>query len=148
MERPGAVCFACSMNAIRSPMAAVLLRHWAGKSVYVTSAGARKGEVDGFAIAAIEEMGLDMAKHRPRTFAELEDREGFNFDLVVCLSPDAYHKALDFTRTMSVDVEYWPTMDPSLEQGSRDQRLDAYRLVRDQLMDKIRKRFPHRPAGM
>lgn len=145
-ERPGAVLFACSMNAIRSPMAEALLRWWAGKSTYVASAGARRGEKDGFAAEVMEEMGLDIAKHRPRTFEDVEDYEGFNFDLVVALSPDAYHRALELTRTQSVEVEYWPTMDPSIEQGSRQQRLDAYRAVRDELMARIRRRFPKAPT--
>jgi protein-tyrosine-phosphatase len=145
-ERPGAVLFACSMNAIRSPMAEALMRWWAGKTTYVASAGARKGERDGFAAEVMDELGLDIAKHRPKTFEELEDLEGFNFDLVVALSPDAHHRALELTRTQAVDVEYWPTMDPSIEQGSRDQRLDAYRAVRDDLLARIRRRFPRRPS--
>jgi len=148
-ERPGAVLFACSMNAVRSPMAEALMKHWGGRSVYVNSAGARKGASDPFMVATMDEMGLDTARHRPRTFEELEDLEGFNFDVVVCLSPDAYHKALEFTRTMAVEVEYWPTIDPTLETGNREQRLDAYRAVRDMLFKKIRARFPRTaPAGL
>ena len=123
-------------------MAEALARYVMGKSVYVQSAGVRKGELDPFAVAAMEEIGLDIAKHRPRDFEELEDLEGFNFDLIVTLSPEAHHKALEFTRTMHVDVEYWPTFDPTAEQGSREQRLESYRAVRDGLMRKIRARFP------
>jgi protein-tyrosine-phosphatase len=141
-ERPGAVLFACSLNAVRSPMAEAIARYVAGKRVYVQSAGARKGEADPFAVAVMEEIGLDIAKHRPRDFEELEDLEGLNFDLVITLSPEAHHRALELTRTMSIDVEYWPTMDPTGEQGSREQRLDAYRAVRDGLMKRIRARFP------
>ncbi|OQW53933.1 low molecular weight phosphatase family protein [Candidatus Raskinella chloraquaticus] len=145
--RPGAVLFMCSMNTVRSPMAASLLRYVAGKSLYVASAGVRKGEADGFTIAAMDELGLDIAKHRAQTVEELEDFEGFNFDLLVSLSPEAHHKALEFTRTMAVDVEYWPTFDPSTQQGSREQILDAYRTVRDQLLARIRKRFAPVPAA-
>ncbi|MBX9620311.1 MAG: low molecular weight phosphatase family protein [Hyphomicrobiales bacterium] len=145
--RPGAVLFMCSMNTVRSPMAASLLRYVAGKSLYVASAGVRKGEADGFTIAAMDELGLDIAKHRAQTVEELEDFEGFNFDLLVSLSPEAHHKALEFTRTMAVDVEYWPTFDPSTQQGSREQILDAYRTVRDQLLARIRKRFAPAPAA-
>lgn len=145
--RPGAVLFMCSMNTVRSPMAASLLRYVAGKSLYVASAGVRKGEADGFTIAAMDELGLDVAKHRAQTVEELEDFEGFNFDLLVSLSPEAHHKALEFTRTMAVDVEYWPTFDPSTQQGSREQILDAYRTVRDQLLARIRKRFAPVPAA-
>lgn len=135
------------MNAVRSPMAEAIMKWVAGKTVYVNSAGARKGEKDYLAQEVMEEIGLDVSKHRPRTFEELEDLEGFNFDLVVSLSPEAHHRALEFTRTMAVDVEYWPTMDPTLEQGSREQRLEAYRAVRDQLMQRIRKRFPPAPKA-
>lgn len=145
--RPAAVLFMCSMNTVRSPMAASMLRYVAGKSLYVASAGVRKGEADGFTIAAMDELGLDIAKHRAQTVEELEDFEGFNFDLLVSLSPEAHHKALEFTRTLAVDVEYWPTFDPSTQQGSREQILDAYRTVRDQLLARIRKRFALAPAA-
>lgn len=141
-ERPGAVLFACSLNSVRSPMAEAIARYVMGRNVYVQSAGVRKDELDPFAVAVMEEIGLDIHKHRPRDFEELEDLEGFNFDLIITLSPEAHHKALEFTRTMHVDVEYWPTVDPTVEQGSREQRLDAYRAVRDGLMRRIRARFP------
>lgn len=146
-ERPGAVLFACAMNAVRSPMAEALLKYVAGKTIYVNSAGARKGERDGFVTEVMDELGLDVSKHRPRTFEELEDLEGLNFDLIISLSPEAHHRALELTRTMAVDVEYWPTLDPTMEQGSREQRLEAYRQVRDQLLTRIRKRFPPPPRG-
>lgn len=141
-ERPGAVLFACALNAVRSPMAEAIARYVMGRSVYIQSAGARKGELDPFAVAVMEEIGLDIGRHRPRDFEELEDLEGFNFDLIVSLSPEAHHKALEYTRTMAVDVEYWPTVDPTVADGSREQRLDAYRAVRDALMRRIRARFP------
>ena len=101
----------------------------------------RKGERDAFAAAAMEEIGIDISAHRPLTFEELEDLEGLNFDLIVTLSPEAHHKALELTRTAAVDVEYWPTADPTAIDGSREQRLDAYREVRDQLLRRIRERF-------
>ncbi len=139
--RPQAVLFACGQNSVRSPMAAALFRHLFGRSSYVGSAGVRRGELDGFAVAVMEEIGLDIAKHRPMTFEELEDWEGLNFDLIVTLAPEAHHKALDLTRTLAVEVEYWPTPDPTITEGSREQRLDAYREVRDQLMRHIKQRF-------
>jgi protein-tyrosine-phosphatase len=122
-------------------MAASLFRHMVGKSTYVGSAGVRKGELDAFAVATMEEAGLDISKHKPITFEELEDWEGLNFDLIVTLSPEAHHKALELTRTIAADVEYWPTADPTAVEGSREQRLDAYRAVRDQLTKRIRERF-------
>lgn len=133
------------MNAVRSPMAEALMKYVAGRRIYVNSAGVRKGERDPFVAEVMDELGIDLAKHRPRTIEELEDLEGLNFDLVVSLSPEAHHKALDLTRRMALDVEYWPTFDPTLEQGSRDQRLDAYRAVRDQLLKRIRQRFGSEP---
>jgi protein-tyrosine-phosphatase len=139
--RPQAVLFACGLNSVRSPIAAGLFKHLFGRTAYVGSAGARKGELDPFAVAVMEEIGLDIAKHRPMTFEELDDWEGLNFDLIVTLSPEAHHKALDLTRTVAADVEYWPTADPTGIEGSREQRLDAYRAVRDQLMTRIKARF-------
>src|SRR6266571_4107138 len=127
--KPHAVLFACGLNAIRSPMAAALFRHFFGRSAYVGSAGVRKGELDPFAVAVMDEIGLDIGKHRPMTFEELEDLEGLNFDLIVTMSPEAHHRALELTRTIAADVEYWPTPDPTDAQGNREQRLDAYRAV-------------------
>ncbi len=140
-SRPQAVLFACGMNAVRSPMAAGLLQQLFGKSVYVSSAGVRKGELDPFAVAAMEEIGIDIAGHKPVTFEDVEDLEGLNFDLIVTLSPPAHHKALELTRTNAAAVEYWPTLDPTSVEGSREQRLEAYRSVRDELLARIRERF-------
>jgi len=122
-------------------MAAALCRHWFGQSIYVGSAGVRKGELDPFAITAMQEIDVDMSKHRPITFEELEEWEGLNFDLIVTLAPEAHHRALELTRTLAVDVEYWPTPDPTAADGSREQRLAAYREVREQLEKHIRERF-------
>jgi len=136
---PGAVLFACSENAIRSPMAAALLDHLLGHRIYVDSAGVRAGERDPFTTAAMDELGIDLGRHRTKTFDDLEDG---SFDLVVTLSPEAHHAAMELTRTMACDVEYWPTFDPSIQEGSREERLTAYRQVRDDLMARIRRRFP------
>jgi protein-tyrosine-phosphatase len=146
-SRPQAVLFACGLNSIRSPMAAALLKQMLGSSLYVGSAGVRKGELDPFAVAAMDEIGLDIHAHRPMTFEELDDLEGLNFDLIVTLAPEAHHKALELTRTLAAEVEYWPTADPSAIEGTREQRLDAYREVRDQLVQKIRARFGRRAGG-
>jgi protein-tyrosine-phosphatase len=140
-QQPQAVLFACGLNSVRSPMAAALLRQALGTSLYVGSAGVRKGELDPFAAAVMDEVGIDIKAHRPMTFEELEDLEGLNFDLIVTLSPEAHHKALELTRTLALDVEYWPTADPTAIEGSREQRMNAYRDVRDQLLQRIRTRF-------
>ena len=139
-EVPGAVLFACTMNAVRSPMAAAILRHLAGRRVYVESAGVRAGETDPFAAAVMDEIGIDMSRHRPHTLSDLHDT---TFDLIVTLSPEAHHQALEMTRTMAVDVEYWPTFDASMMigQGNREQILDSYRGVRDRLFRRIKDRF-------
>jgi protein-tyrosine-phosphatase len=140
------VLFSCGFNAVRSPIAAGLFRHLFGKRIYVGSAGVQKGELDPFAVAVMDEIGIDISRHRPHTFEEVEDLEGLNFDVIVTLSPPAHHKALDLTRTISADVEYWPTPDPTAIEGSREQKLNAYRALRDQLMEQIRSRFG-KPAG-
>jgi protein-tyrosine-phosphatase len=140
------VLFVCAMNSVRSPMAAAIFKHLFGKT-YVGSAGVRKGELDPFAVAAIDELGLNIAKHKPMTLEELEEWEGLNFDLIVTLSPEAHHKALDLTRTLAADVEYWPTPDPTIVEGSREQRLDAYREMRDGLMRRIKQRFQGQHSG-
>ena len=146
-SRPQAVLFACGLNAVRSPIAAALFKHLLGSAAYVASAGVLKGELDPFAVATMEEIGLDIGRHKPMTFEELEDWEGLNFDLIVTLSPEAHHKALDLTRRIAADVEYWPTPDPTDTEGSREQRLDAYRAVRDQLAARIKARFLRPPSG-
>ena len=135
---PQAVLFACNFNAIRSPMAAAILRYLAGRRIYTRSAGVRAGETDPFAVAVLDEIGIDISKHLPRSIEDLEDT---SFDLIVTLAPEAHHKALELTRTMAVDVEYWPTLDPSAASGNREQILEAYRVVRDNLFRKIKSRF-------
>jgi len=137
-ELPQAVLFACTLNAVRSPMAAAIMRQRYGKFVYVESAGARAGEVDAFAVEAMEEIGIEIGKYRPKRFEDLEDAA---FDLIVTLSPEAHHKAMELTRTSAAVVEYWPTADPTAVEASREQRLDAYRAVRDELLRRIAQRF-------
>ncbi|MBI1778957.1 MAG: arsenate reductase ArsC [Proteobacteria bacterium] len=136
---PSSVLFACTLNAVRSPMAEALLKRLHGRRVYVDSVGLRAVEVDPFAVAAMAEIGIDLSHHRPKTFDDLADS---SFDLVVSLSPEAHHRALELTRVMACDVEYWTTLDASMIEGSRSAMLDAYRSVRDALATRIRARFP------
>ncbi len=140
-RRPQSVLFMCALNAVRSPMAEGLAKHFFGKSLYVQSAGVKKGEPDPFMLAVLDEIGIDQRRHRSRTVEELEEWEGLNFDLIVTLSPEAHHRALDLTRTLAAEVEYWPTPDPTLTQGSREQVMQAYRNVRDGLARRIRERL-------
>ncbi|MEQ8395094.1 low molecular weight phosphatase family protein [Thalassobaculum sp.] len=139
IAQPSAVLFACNMNAVRSPMAEALLKRRLRTRVYVDSCGVRHGTLDPFVVEVMAELGIDVAKHRPKSFDELED--GF-FDLIVSLSPEAQHRSIELTRTMACDIEYWPTLDVTMLDGNRATRLDAYRAVRDELDRRIRKRFP------
>jgi protein-tyrosine-phosphatase len=143
-ELPGAVLFACTLNSVRSPMAAGIMRHLFGRSVYVDSVGARAGELDPLAVEAMDEIGIEIGKHRPKSF---DDFENTSFDLVITLSPEAHHKAMELTRASAAAIEYWPTMDPTAVEGSRDQRLAVYRVVRDELEARIQARFDVRPAS-
>ena len=140
-RNPQAVLFSCGFNSVRSPMAESLLQQMFPHALYVKSAGVKKGELDPFAVAVMAELGQDISGHKPQTFEELEDWEGLNFDLIITLSPEAHHKALALTHTLAADVEYWPTPDPTTTEGSREQKLQAYREVCDGLLMRIRRRF-------
>ena len=141
-DLPDAVLFACGENSIRSPMAEAIMKHLFGHLVYVDSAGVRVREVDGFAVAAMDEIGIDLSRHRAKSFDDLADT---SFDLIVSLSPEAQHRAVEMTRTMACEVEYWNTLDPSVVHGSRETILDAYRQVRDRLQAQIIGRFQQVP---
>jgi protein-tyrosine-phosphatase len=138
-ELPGSILFACTHNALRSPIAAALMRALHGRRVYVDSVGLRPEPLDPFAAAVLDEIGIDLAGHRPKSFDELEDDY---FDLVISLSPEAHHHAVELTRTSASEIEFWPVFDPTLVEGNRDARLDAYRALRDSLLDRLRTRFP------
>ncbi len=142
--KPQSILFACSENAVRSVMAETMAKRLVGRAVYIQSAGVRPGAHDPFVDAVMDELGLDSGRHRPRRFEELEDD---NFDMIVTLSPEAHHRALDYTRAMAVEVAYWPTADPTVVEGSRDQRLDAYRATREGLQRRLRDLLSWRPIG-
>ncbi len=137
-DQPDAVLFSCTRNAVRSPMAEGLLKHLLGHRIYVDSVGVRPLEVDGFSIQVMDEIGIDISKHRAKSFENLEDT---SYDLIISLSPEAQHKAVELTRTMACEVEFWNTFDPAIIEGNREQRLDAFRQVRDQLKRRIEARF-------
>jgi protein-tyrosine-phosphatase len=138
-ELPGSVLFACSQNAIRSPMAENIMRYLHGRRVFVQSAGVRATEVDPFAVEVMDEIGIDMARHRSRSFEQLDDEF---FDLVISLAPEAQHRAVELTRNSHCELEFWRVPDPSLVEGSRETRLAAYRALRDMLLRRIREEFP------
>ena len=141
-ELPDAVLFTCNYNRVRSPMAEGLFKRFYGTRAFVDSCGLKKdptGEgVDPFVVVVMDELGLDVSDHKPKTFVELEDD---SFDVVVSLTPEAQHRAVELSRDRSVEIEYWPTHDPTLTDGSREARLEAYREVRDALAEAIKQRF-------
>lgn len=135
---PSAVLFACTLNAIRSPMAAAILHHYLGHKIYVASAGIAAGDPDPFVGIIMDEIGIDLKKHRPHSFEDLEDSA---FDLLITLSAEARTMAHEMTHTKALLVESWQIEDPSRCAGSREQILDSYRAVRDELIKRITARF-------
>lgn len=144
-DLPSAVLFSCTMNSVRSPMAESIMKFLHGHRVFVDSVGVRTADIDGYAIAVMDEIGIDLSRHNAKTFDDLEDTY---FDCVITLSPEAQHRAIELTRVMACDLEFWNTMDPSLiDSEDREVRLEAYRQVRDQLMQRIKDRFPVQSAS-
>ena len=137
-DLPDAVLFACTRNSVRSPMAEGLLKHLLGHRIYVDSVGVRARAIDPFVIEVMDEIGIDMSNHRGKDFEGLEDT---SYDLIVSLSPVAQHQAVELTRTMACEVEFWNTLDPTIIEGNRETRLEAYRQVRDTLKKRIEVRF-------
>ncbi len=140
-KTPRAILFMCGMNSIRSPMAEVIAKQLVAPGIYIQSAGVRAGERDPFVDAVLDEAGLTLGKHKPRTLDEIEDDF---FDLIITLTPEAHHAALELTRSNALDVVYWPTMDPTVATGTRDHILEAYREVREHLTKLISERLPQR----
>ena len=137
-DSPDAVLFACTRNSVRSPMAEGLLKHLLGHRIYVDSVGVRGGAIDPFVIEVMDELGIDLSRHRGKDFESLEDT---SYDLIVSLSPQAQHQAVELTRTMACEVEFWNTLDPTIIEGNRETRVQAYREVRDTLKKRIEARF-------
>jgi protein-tyrosine-phosphatase len=135
---PSSLLFACSENSVRSPMAEALAKRLYGRSLYVDSVGVRATDVDGFAVSVLDEMGIDVHRHHAKTFGDIDPA---SFELIVTLSPEAHHQALEVTRGTATEVEYWPMSDPSAVDGNRETRLDAYRRTRDQVLGRIKMRF-------
>ena len=140
---PSSVLFCCTSNALRSVMAEGLMKFLFGTRVHVDSVGVRAGELDQFAVAVMDEIGIDISRHQPKSF---EDLEPHAFDLIISLSPEAQHRAVELTRFDAVELDFWNTFDPSLIEGNREVRLEAYRQVRDRIGDRIKARFTP-PAG-
>ena len=137
-DLPDAVLFACNRNSVRSPMAEGLLKHLLGHRIYVDSVGVRVGAIDPFVIEVMDELGIDLSNHRGKDFEGLKDT---SYDLIVSLSPEAQHQAVELTRTMACEVAFWNTFDPTIIEGNRETRVRAYRAVRDTLKARIEARF-------
>ena len=140
---PSSLLFACSQNSVRSPMAEALAKRLYGQAVFIDSVGVRASDVDSFAVAVLEEVGVDARRHMAKTFADVDPA---SFELIVTLSPEAHHRALEFTRGTAAEVEYWPMADASAVEGAREARLDAYRQTRDQILARLKARFGS-PSG-
>ncbi|MXQ08028.1 low molecular weight phosphatase family protein [Alphaproteobacteria bacterium GH1-50] len=143
-DLPSSVLFCCDHNAVRSPMAEGMMKQFYGHAAYVQSAGVYNDmEIDGFSVAVCQELGIELARHRSRSFDEMEqwgdDLSGF--DLVVALSPASQRRALELTRYFHLEVEYWPILDPTGLGETREQKLDSYRQARDQIRERMLKRF-------
>ncbi|WP_417249269.1 low molecular weight phosphatase family protein [Celeribacter sp.] len=143
-ERPTSVLFCCDHNAVRSPMAEGLMKKFYGTDIYVQSAGVKNDmDIDGFAIAVCEEMDVELHRHRARSFEDMRDwgDDISSYELVVALSPASQRQALELTRYYHLDVVYWPIMDPTGIGTTREQKLDAYRQARDQIIARMTERF-------
>ena len=141
---PSSVLFCCDHNAVRSPMAEGIMKKFYGTGTYVQSAGVRNDlEIDGFSIAVCQELGVELSRHRSRSFDEMEDwgDDLGSFDLVVALSPASQRRALDLTRFYSLEVEYWPILDPTGLGETREAKLASYRNARDQIVERLVERW-------
>ncbi len=141
---PQSVLFCCDHNAVRSPMAEGIMKKLYGMRCYIQSVGVKNDlEIDGFAIAVCQEIGVELARHRSRSFDEMEDwgDDLSSFDLVLALSPASQRRALDLTQFYHLDVEYWPILDPTGMGDNREARLTLYRQARDQIIERLTARF-------
>lgn len=143
-ELPQSILFCCDHNSVRSPMAEGISKKLFGTEVYLQSAGVKADlDIDGFAVAVCEELGVELSRHRSRSFDEMEQwgDDLSSFDLVVALSPASQRRALEMTRHSHLEVEYWPIMDPTGLGEGREDRLASYRLARDQIYDRLMARW-------
>ena len=135
---PSSVLFACTMNSVRSVMAEGILKKLCGERIYIDSVGKQAGDKNGYMIEVMLEVGIDLSNHRSKTFVSLDDT---SFDMIISLSPEAQHAAVELTRWMSCELIYWPTFDPDAIRGRRETRLVGFRQIRDDLIDKIETKF-------
>ena len=133
-DLPHSVLLLCNHNVIRSTMAEGLMQKRFGGQVFADSAGIRTGTVDPFVTAVLREIDINMADHEPKSLEDLDDTW---FDLVIAFSEEA-HDAVSETHLLEFgELLYWPADDPTVVQGSREQMMDAYRAVRDQISRRL-----------
>ncbi|HEX4113089.1 MAG TPA: low molecular weight phosphatase family protein [Stellaceae bacterium] len=130
--------FVCTFNSARSPIAAALVTRHLGLALEVDSAGVYAGDIDPFAVATMAELDIDLAAHEARALADLDPAR---YGVVIALSPEAHGAVLDWKGHAPCHVEYWPTVDPGALEGSRAERVEGYRLMRQDLLRRIRHRF-------
>ena len=135
---PSSVLFACTMNSVRSVMAEGILKKICGEKIYIDSVGKQAGDKNGYMIQVMAEIGIDLSNHRSKTFVSLDDT---SFDMIISLSPEAQHAAVELTRWMSCELIYWPTFDPDAIRGRRETRLEGFRQIRDDLIGRIETKF-------
>lgn len=143
-DLPQSVLFCCDYNAVRSPMAEGIMKKFYGTEVYVQSVGVKSDmEIDGFSVAVCQEIGVELTRHRSRSFEEMAQwgDDLSSFDLVIALSPASQRQALELTRIFHLDVEYWPILDPTGLGETREAKLDSYRQARDQIIARLKDRF-------
>lgn len=141
---PQSILFCCDHNAVRSPMAEGIMKQFYGMDTYVQSVGVYNDlEIDGFSVAVCQELGVELSRHRSRSFDEME-RLGddlSSFDMVVALSPASQARAEELTRVFHLDIEFWPIIDPTGLGETREAKLDNYRAARDQIVSRLTERF-------
>ena len=126
-------------------MAEGLMKLHVRSRIYVQSVGvASDRDIDGFSIAVCEEVGVELIRHKVRSFKELEEwgEDLHGYDLIVALSPTAESIARKNTFNAAVDVEFWDITDPTSIGETREDKLIAYRDVRDDILNRIKARFP------
>ncbi|TNJ43260.1 low molecular weight phosphatase family protein [Phaeobacter sp. B1627] len=141
---PQSVLFCCDHNAVRSPMAEGIMKKLYGTGTYVQSAGVKNDmEIDGFCITVCQEIGVELSRHRSRSFDEMEEwgDDISAYDLVIALSPASQRRALELTRLFHLDVDYWPIMDPTGLGETREAKLESYRQTRDQILERLTARW-------
>ncbi|WP_106263049.1 low molecular weight phosphatase family protein [Donghicola tyrosinivorans] len=143
-ELPQSILFCCDHNAVRSPMAEGLMKKFYGTDVYVQSVGVKNDmEIDGFTVAVCKELGVELERHRARSFDQMEEwgDDLSSFDLIVALSPASQRRALELTRYFHLDVEYWPILDPTGLGETREAKLAQFRAAREQIIERLKDNF-------